>query len=247
MISENLSYSIDGETFVGRLFRPQVDGARPCVLVCHEGSGPGEHSWTRARRLADLGYLAFAPDFLGGPFPDRETHVNAIRSLVGAPSRLRRRAVAAFETLRLLPEADGSRTAAIGFCFGGTVALELARSGADVAAVVSFHGGLGSPTPAEPRSIRAAVLICTGAADPFIGIDERRAFEEEMTRAGADWQMIVYSGALHGFTNPNIDPDMHRGSAYDARADRRSWSAMRHFLGEVFNLGETPAAAVSHH
>jgi dienelactone hydrolase len=240
MTSENLSYSIDGETFAGRLFRPRADGARPCVLVCHEGPGPGEHAWTRARHLADLGYLAFAPDFLGGPFPDRETHVNAIRSLVADPSRLRRRAIAALETVRLLPEADRDRTAAIGFCFGGTVALELARSGADVATVVSFHGGLGSPAPAEPGSIRAAVLVCAGAADPFIGMDDRRAFEEEMTRAAADWQMIVYSGALHGFTNPDINPDVHRGSAYDARADRRSWAAMRQALKEAFGDGRNP-------
>lgn len=232
---ETLSYSVDGETFAGRLFRPHVNARRPCVLVCHGGSGPGEHAWTRARQLADLGFLAFAPDLLGGPFRDRDTHVSVLRSLVGDPLRLRRRALAALEALRRLPQADPARTAAIGFCFGGTVVLELARSGADIMAVVSFHGGLVSSAPAEPGSIRAAVLVCAGAADPFVSADERRAFEAEMTRAAADWRMIVYSGALHGFTDRNSSPTVQPGCAYDARADRRSWSAMREILDEVFD------------
>lgn len=240
MTCETLNYSIDGETFGGRLFCPRADSPRPCVLVCHGGSGPGDHAWTRARRLADLGYLAFAPDLLGGPFPDSETHVGALRSLVSDPPRLRRRAIAALEVLRQLPQADPSRAAAIGFCFGGTVVLELARSGADIAAVVSFHGGLGSPAPADPGSIRATILVCTGSADPFVGPDERRAFEAEMTRADADWQMILYSGALHGFTEANLNPSPRRGCAYDARADRRSWGAMRQVFGEVFGKGEDP-------
>src|SRR6185312_4679814 len=137
MTLEMLSYSIEGETFGGRLFLPRADAPRPCVLVCHGGTGPNEHTWARARRLADLGYVAFAPDLLGGPFLDRETHVNVLRSLVADPLRLRRRAIAALEVLRLLPEADHARAAAIGFCFGGTVVLELARSGADIATVVS--------------------------------------------------------------------------------------------------------------
>lgn len=240
MTSETLSYSIDGEAFCGRLFRPHMDVRRPCVLVCHGGMGPGEHAWARARRLADLGYLAFAPDLLGGPFPDRETHVNALRSLVSDPLRLRRRAIAALEVLRLLPEADHARAAAIGFCFGGTVVLELARSGADIATVVSFHGRLRSSAPADPGSIRAAVLVCAGSADPSVGADERRDFEAEMTRAAADWQMIVYSGALHGFTEPNVDPTLQRGCGYDARADRRSWAAMCQVFEEVFHQGGEP-------
>ena len=240
MSSETLSYSVDGGTFFGRIFVPHADASRPCILVCHGGSGAGEHEWTRARRLADLGYLAFAPDLLGGPFPDRETHVNVLRSLVSDPFRMRRRAIAALEVLRPLPQADPARAAAIGFCFGGTVVLELARSGADIKAVVSFHGRLGSTAPAEPGSIRASVLVCAGAVDPFVGAGERRAFEAEMTRAAADWQMIVYSGALHGFTDRNLDPAVHRGCAYDARADRRSWAAMRQPFREVFGEVEPP-------
>lgn len=235
MTSATLSYSIDGETFGGRLFRPKADVPRACVLVCHGGSGPNEHAWTRARRLSDLGYVAFAPDLLGGPFPDRQTHLSVLRSLVAEPLRLRRRAIAALDALRTLPQADRTRAAAIGFCFGGTVVLELARSGADIAAVVSFHGRLGSSAPANPGSVRASILVCAGSADPFVGADERQAFETEMTRAGADWQMIVYSGALHGFTEANVNHTAHPGCAYDGRADRRSWIAMRQVFREVFD------------
>lgn len=240
MTSKTLTYSADGETFGGRLFCPDADSPRPCVLVCHGGSGPNEHAWTRARCLADLGYIAFAPDLLGGPFPDREAHVNVLRSLVADPLRLRRRAIAALEVLSSLPQADHTRAAAVGFCFGGTVVLELARSGADVAAVVSFHGGLGSSAPANLGSVRAAILVCAGSADPFVGADERQAFEAEMTRAAADWQMIVYSGAQHGFTEANLDSTVHRGCAYDAHADRRSWAAMRQLFREVFGESGEP-------
>ena len=163
--------------------------------------------------------------------------MTALRSLVSDPLRLRRRATAALEALRQLSQADRARTGAIGFCFGGTVVLELARSGADLAAVISFHGRLATSAPASAGSVRATVLACTGSADPFVGADERRAFEAEMTRARADWQMIVYSGALHGFTEPNVDADPRPGCAYDLRADCRSWAAMREMFREAFGEG----------
>lgn len=163
--------------------------------------------------------------------------MTALRSLVSDPLRLRRRATAALEALRQLSQADRARAGAIGFCFGGTVVLELARSGADLAAVISFHGRLATSAPASAGSVRATVLACTGSADPFVGADERRAFEAEMTRARADWQMIVYSGALHGFTEPNVDADPRPGCAYDLRADCRSWAAMREMFREAFGEG----------
>lgn len=232
---EQLSYASGEETFAGRLFLPKVRARRPGILVCHDGAGPGAHAWERARRLAGLGYVAYAPDFLGGPYPDRPTHIAAIQNLVREPSRLRERAGAALAALRTHPRTDAARTAAIGFCFGGTVALELARGGADIGCAVSFHGGLSSPKPAKGGDIRAALLVCAGASDPFIGPDTRATFQAEMDAANADWQMIVYAGAKHGFTNPQVDSTNNPGSAYHRRADERSWAAMRHSLSEAFD------------
>jgi dienelactone hydrolase len=125
---------------------------------------------------------------------------------------------------------DPSRVTAIGFCFGGLAALELARSGAQVRAVVSFHGGLTTSAPAEPGKVKAAVLVCTGAADPFVTREHRNEFEDEMTRANADWQLCTYANAMHGFTERSL----HRpGAQYHEATDRRSWQAMRAFFDET--------------
>jgi dienelactone hydrolase len=128
---------------------------------------------------------------------------------------------------------DGARLAAIGYCFGGTAALELARSGALVAGVVTFHGGLGSPTPADARNIKAKVLALHGADDPYVPEAEVKGFEEELRAAGVDWQLVKYSGAVHSFTNPDAGGDNSKGAAYNATADRRSWEAMKAFFAEV--------------
>jgi dienelactone hydrolase len=130
---------------------------------------------------------------------------------------------------------DPKRIAAIGYCFGGTAVLELARSGADLAAVVSFHGGLSSPAPADARKIKAKVLALHGADDPNVPPQEVAAFREEMRQGGVDWQLIAYGGAVHAFTDWNAGNDNSTGAAYNERADRRSWEAMRQFLAEVFN------------
>ena len=146
---------------------------------------------------------------------------------------LRSRARAALDTLAKDPRADASRLFAIGYCFGGTTVLELARSGAPVAGVVSFHGGLATKDPADAKSGKGRVLVLHGAADPYVPPAEVAAFQKEMDEAKVDWQMVFYAGAVHSFTNPAAGSDPAKGAAYDAKADRRSWEAMKAFLSEV--------------
>jgi dienelactone hydrolase len=155
--------------------------------------------------------------------------------LRGDPQTLRARGRAALATLAALPQVDTNRLGAIGFCFGGTVVLELARDGADLAAVVSFHGVLTTKSSAVSGKVKARVLVCTGADDPLAPPDQVKAFEDEMRGAGvADWQVISYGNTLHGFTNPAADGSMLRSALYNAQADRRSWASMRSLLEEAF-------------
>ncbi|HSN13493.1 MAG TPA: dienelactone hydrolase family protein, partial [Anaeromyxobacteraceae bacterium] len=147
---------------------------------------------------------------------------------------LRARVAAGFGWLQQHPAVDPARLAVIGYCFGGTAALELARSGADVLGVVSFHGGLDTPTPGDARNVKARLLVLTGADDPNVPPAQIQAFEDEMRAAKVDWQLVAYSGAVHGFTNPDNGNDNARGVAYNAAADRRSWAAMKDFFAELF-------------
>ena len=147
---------------------------------------------------------------------------------------LRARVNAALRTLRKEPHVDPERVAAIGYCFGGTTVLELARSGAEIAGVVSFHGGLDTPNPADAKSIRCKLLVLHGADDPNVPPSQVAAFESEMTTAGVDWQLIKYSGAVHAFTNPEAGHDNSKGAAYNERAAKRSWEAMKVFFAEIF-------------
>jgi dienelactone hydrolase len=220
-----------GRSFVGHFFLPNTPNPSAGVMVLHGGAGIGAHEMDRARMLAELGYVAFVPDLFGEPFESRERGVQVITELVNHPSTLRGRLGDALACMRSGTAVDPTRTAAIGFCFGGLAALELARSGADVRAVVSFHGGLTARTPAEPAQVKAAVLVCTGASDPYITREHRSAFEDEMTQARADWQMHLYANAMHGFTERGFE---RPGCKYDGAADRRSWSAMRSLLDEAF-------------
>ncbi len=208
--------------------RPKSIGARPGVLLSHEGSGQDDNVRARAERLAVLGYPAFALDYFGGgrqrPFDEAQA---ILRSLFDDSDRIRRLGRAGLEVLTAQPEVDPDRVAAIGFCFGGTLSLELARDGAPLLAVVGFHPGLHSPRPEDSTKIRASVLMCCGADDPIIPVESRRAFEDEMRTAGVDdWRIEVYGRVGHSFTNPAIDARGFPGFAYDERADRRSWQSM---------------------
>ena len=235
MISQNLDYTADGEGRIGFIAYDETrPGRRPVVLVLHEGAGLGEHVRERARRLAGLGYAAFALDLFGGAFESRAQGMAVITGMVADPSGLRRHGAEALALLKARPEVDPARTAAIGFCFGGWAALEMARGGADLGCVVSFHGGLHTAAPAEPGAIKGPILVCTGADDPHVPAAQRAAFAEEMTRAGADWRINLYGGAQHGFTDASVDPAVSPGSAYHPLADARSWRAMRDLFDEVF-------------
>ena len=207
------------------------------MLVFHEGLGLGDFAMARARKVAELGYVALAADMFGDRRQAR--NLQEVATLVGGlrsePQTLRARGRAALATLAALPQVDANRLGAIGFCFGGSVVLELARDGADLAAVVSFHGVLTTKAPAVSGNIKARVLVCTGADDPLAPPEQVRAFEDEMRAAQVrDWQVISYGNTLHGFTNPAADGSMMRTAVYSEQADRRSWAAMRGLLEEAF-------------
>src|SRR5262249_14021506 len=147
---------------------------------------------------------------------------------------MRARALAGLDVLLKQERTDPKRVAAIGYCFGGTTVLELARGGADIAGVVSFHGDLATPTPEDAKNIKGKVLACHGADDPFVTPDVVAKFEDEMRKAGVHWQLIAYGDAVHSFTNPGAGDDKSRGAAYNAKADHRSWDAMKQLFAEIF-------------
>jgi dienelactone hydrolase len=222
---EDIQYEVAGRAFAGVLAKP----AQPVggVVVFHGGTGLGAFERARCEQLAAMGYLAFAPDLFGEVFRDRAHGVAAIGELAATPALLRPRVTAAWRVV-----ADRvTATAAIGHCFGGLAALELARSGATVDAVASFHGGLATRAPAT--QVHARVLICAGARDPYATREQRAAVCDELTATGADWQLLVLAGAEHGFTIP--------GPAYHAPSDRRSWHALLGLFGEIM-----PPASESH-
>ncbi|HNX51724.1 MAG TPA: dienelactone hydrolase family protein [Thermoanaerobaculaceae bacterium] len=211
-------------------------GKRPGVLIVHQWLGLTANERMRAEMLARLGYVALAVDVYGqGVRPTTPQEAGALAGKYkGDRSLLRARVTAGLDELRRQPMADPAHLAAIGYCFGGTAVLELARSGADIAGVVSFHGGLDSPTPADGKRIKARVLVLHGADDPFSSPDQVAAFEKEMRDGGVDWQLIAYGGAVHAFTQKEAGNDNSKGAAYNERADRRSWEAMKSFFAEIF-------------
>lgn len=211
-------------------------GKRPGVLVVHQWMGVTDNERMRAEMLAKLGYVALAVDVYGkGVRPTSTQEAGALAGKYkGDRALLRARLVAGLEELQRHPLVDTSRIAAIGYCFGGTAVLELARSGANVAGVVSFHGALDTPAPADAKRIRGKVLVLHGADDPWVPSEQVLAFEREMRDAGVDWQLVAYGGAVHAFTQKEAGSDNSKGAAYNERADRRSWEAMRTFFSELF-------------
>ncbi len=213
-----------------------VVGMRPGVLVAPEWWGVNEYAKRRAEQLARLGYVAFALDMYGnGKTTTDPKEAGLLAGRFRSDRQLmRNRAMAGLDVLKSRPQVDPARLAAIGYCFGGTVVLELARSGADLKGVVSFHGGLATPNPADAKNIKGKVLVLHGADDTFESPAEIAAFQEEMRQARVDWQMVFYGGAVHSFTNPDADKAGIKGVAYNAAADRRSWQAMQDFFAEIF-------------
>jgi len=211
-------------------------GKRAGVLVIHEWWGLNDYVRGRANQLAGLGYVAFAADMYGGGVTARTAEEAAEMS--GKYNRdralMRARARAGLAVLTEHPLVDRGRVAAMGYCFGGGAVLELARDGAPLRGVVSFHGSLSTPSPGDAANIKGAVLVLHGALDPFVTDKDIAAFKDEMTKGRVDWQLVMYGGAVHSFTNPASGGDPSRGVAYDERADRRSWEAMEAFFEEIF-------------
>jgi dienelactone hydrolase len=213
-----------------------VRGKRPGVLVAHDWWGLNDFARKKAEDLARLGYVGVAADIYGeGVRPEDAEEAGQLAGRYKADRKLlRERVLAGLEALRSHERVDSRRLAAIGFCFGGTAVLELARSGARIGGVVSFHGGLDTPTPEDARNIEAKVLALHGGDDPFVPPEHVQAFWDEMRKARVDYQLVVYGGAVHSFTNPAAGNDPSMGAAYDEQAARRAWDAMKAFFSEIF-------------
>jgi dienelactone hydrolase len=217
-------------------FDDSITGKRPGVLVVHQWMGLTDYEKHRAEQLAQLGYVAFCADIYGKGVRPKDTGEAGplAGKYKGDRALLRARVNAALDVLEKNQFVDSKRVAAIGYCFGGTTVIELARSGADIAGVVSFHGGLDSPTPADGKNIKSKVLVCHGADDPFVKPSDLAAFEDEMRQANVDWTLIKFGGAVHSFTQPMAGNDNSKGAAYNEKADKRSWEAMKAFFAEIF-------------
>jgi dienelactone hydrolase len=234
--TEVVSYSHGDTPLEGYLaYEKEHAGRLPAVLVIHEWTGLGDFVRGRVEQLAREGLAAFGVDVYGKGIRPETTEEAAEQAGIYRADRalMRARAQAGLEELLSREIVDPARIAAIGYCFGGGVALELARSGAEIAGVVSFHGNLDTPDPKDAEQIKAKILVCHGADDPYVPGEQVAAFIEEMRAANVDWQMISYGGAVHSFTNPGAGEDNSRGAAYNESADRRSWRAMKAFFEEV--------------
>jgi dienelactone hydrolase len=228
----------DGETELeGYVTYDDVkQGLRPGVLVIHDWTGLQDYPKSRARQLAELGYVAFAADIYGKgvrPTDPKECAAEAGKYKSNLPL-LRKRVQLGLDQLKLQPQTDPQKLAAIGYCFGGTTVLELARSGAQLNGVVSFHGGLATTMPATSGQIKAKVLVLHGADDPFVKPEEVAAFKAEMDSAKADFQFISYPGAVHSFTKKAAGNDPSKGNAYHETADKESWAEMKKFFAAIF-------------
>jgi dienelactone hydrolase len=236
IVGSDVDYTHAGDKMRGyAAYDDASDEARPGVLVVHNWMGVSEDTQRRAKMLAELGYTAFCADIYG--VDHRPANTGEASEISGAykedRGRLRERIAAALEQLKQQPHVDPDRIAVIGYCFGGMSALEAARMGAEVKGVVSFHGSYSTPTPEEAKNITAKVLVLHGYDDPFTNMEETNALMQELNSAGVDWQLVVYGGAVHSFTDPGASGEM-AGAKYDPAADRRSWEHMKQFMSEIF-------------
>ncbi len=237
IITQTVDYQDGNTTLEGYLaYDDSVSGKRPGVLVVHQWHGLTDYEKMRAQQLAQLGYVAFCADIYGKGIRPQSPQDSGAEAGKYKNDRklLRERVNAGLDELKSNPLVDTSRVAAIGYCFGGTTVLELARSGAQLDGVVSFHGGLDSPTPADGKNIKCKVLVLAGANDPFQSAGDLTAFESEMRDNNVDWQIVFYGGAVHAFTQPAVDKENLNGAKYNEKADKRSWQAMKDFFAEIF-------------
>ncbi|MDG1890705.1 MAG: DUF1080 domain-containing protein [Verrucomicrobiota bacterium] len=241
--TRSLAYESGGETMEGFVAAPALaEGEfRPGILLVHDWTGLQDDARQRATQIADtLGYVCLAADIYGQGIRPSNTSECGVQAGIYRNDRalFRQRLNDALAALRGVAGCQPDQIAAIGYCLGGTGVIELARSGADVLGVVSFHGGLDSPTPEDGKHIRSKILVLHGADDPFVSRDDIDAFVGEMKQWGVDWQMIAYGGAVHSFTKETAGTDNSSGAAYNADADRRSWRHMTQFFHELFPYGQ---------
>jgi dienelactone hydrolase len=213
-----------------------VQQPKPGIIVFPEWWGLNDYAKHRAEELAKLGYVAFAADMYGKGVvtTDKDQAPKLATPFYNDRGLMRARAAAALDQLKADKHVDPSRIGAIGFCFGGSCALELARSGADLAGVVAFHAGLATPHPEDAKNIKGKILVCTGGDDAFVPPDQVNAFEDEMRAGGVDWEVMVFGGAHHAFTNPDAGQYGIPNIKYNAQAEHRSWAAMTEFFDELF-------------
>ena len=247
VVTKAVPYEQGGVKFEGYLaYDDATSGKRPGVLVVHEWWGLNDYAKERARQLAEMGYVALAVDMYGvGVLAKTPQEAAALAGKLRGTPALRERARAAFDALAANERVDAKRIGAIGFCFGGTCCLELAYSGADLAGVVTFHGGLTAPKDDDKKRIKAKILALHGAEDPLVPPDQVKAWEDGMRAAGVDWELIAYGGAVHTFSNPAAGTaNKAQGVAYDAKAASRSWQHMQLFFREIFGeSGQKTVAA----
>ena len=237
IISKTVEYKQGDTVLEGvSVYDDAASGKRPAVLVVHQWKGLGDYEKNAPRCWPKWDTTSSLSTFMGKGFVPQSPQEAGAQAGKFKNDRalLRDRVRAGLEVLARDERTDPKRVAAIGYCFGGTTVLELARSGADVAGVVSFHGGLGTPTPDDAKNIHCKVLALHGADDPNVPTKEVGAFEQEMRDAKVDWQLVAYGGAVHAFTDWNAGSDNSRGAAYNERADHRSWEAMKQFFDEIF-------------
>jgi dienelactone hydrolase len=248
VVTETIDYEAAGTAMKGYLaYDDALKGRRPGILVVHEWWGLNDYARKRARMLAELGYTAFALDMYGGG--KEAKHPDDAKKFSGAVAKNlsveKARFNAGLDVLRKHKTVDPHRIAAIGYCFGGGVVLEMARSGADLAGVASFHGELATADPARPGLVKARVLVMTGADDPFVPPAQVAGFKKEMDAAHADYRVISYPGAKHSFTNPGADKvgkEFNLPLAYNEAADKASWKAMQEFFRRIFKEGQDPSS-----
>lgn len=237
---EKVEYRNSGETLEGAIFfdeaKIQKNRQLPAIIVVHDWLGVGDYVMMRAQQLAELGYVAFVADIYGKgvrPKDEKEGLELTTKLYSGDRKAMRSRAYAAYEFLRVKPYVNSRKISAIGYCFGGTVALELARIGLPLAGVVSFHAGLSAVSPEDARRINTRLLILHGALDPIVPAGEVVTFQKELNDAGKNYEFVTYSGAVHAFTIKSAGDDPKKGAAYNQQADRRSFETMKDFLAEV--------------
>jgi dienelactone hydrolase len=235
MRTSDIAYQSHGTKLTGYLADDEARGSgRPGILVVHQGRGLAAHTKERTRMLAELGYVAFALDMFGETPRDMEHAIRLLQYMNDNPALLRDRALAGLAQLKQQSNVDSNRLAAIGYCFGGGVVLELARLNAGLAAVAAFHPALTNLPERDDRKITCKVMVCAGDQDPLIPVPSHAKFAELMRAAGADWQFLLYGGAGHSFTDRDVDALRMSGFSYNRPADHRSWAAMRALLEETF-------------